>query len=67
MFYSQLLLSKKGPLGVVWQAAHLDRKMTRATIASTNIKEAAGALIGLRLGLGGAPTRGKRRYAPHPF
>jgi cohesin complex subunit SCC1 len=40
MFYSQLLLSKKGPLGVVWQAAHLDRKMTRATIAATNIKEA---------------------------
>jgi cohesin complex subunit SCC1 len=42
MFYSQLLLAKKGPLARLWLAAHWDRKLTKATIIQTDIKVAAG-------------------------
>lgn len=42
MFYSQLLLSKKGPLARLWTAAHWDRKLNKAAIAQTDIKAAAG-------------------------
>jgi hypothetical protein len=38
MFYSQVLLSKKGPLAKIWLAAHFDRKLTKQVIASTDIK-----------------------------
>jgi cohesin complex subunit SCC1 len=38
MFYSQLLLAKKGALGKVWLAAHYDRRLTKAQIANTDIK-----------------------------
>ena len=30
MFYSQVILAKKGPLGNIWLAAHWDRKLTKA-------------------------------------
>eukprot|EP01047_Picozoa_sp_COSAG01_P109811 COSAG01_NODE_38662_length_486_cov_15.834625_1_plen_29_part_10 len=29
MFYSQFILAKKGPLGKVWLAAHLDKRLTK--------------------------------------
>ena len=29
MFYSQFILQKKGPLGQIWLAAHLDKKLTK--------------------------------------
>lgn len=38
MFYSQLLLAKKGALGKVWLAAHYDKRLTKAQIANTDIK-----------------------------
>jgi hypothetical protein len=37
MFYSQLILSKKGPLGKIWLAAHFEKKLTKAQIFSTDI------------------------------
>lgn len=38
MFYSQIILAKKGPLGTVWQAAHWgDRKLGRPAIFATDI------------------------------
>jgi len=37
MFYSQVILAKKGPLGNIWLAAHWDRKLTKAMIAQTDI------------------------------
>ena len=38
MFYSQIILAKKGPLGKVWQAAHWgDRKLGRPAIFATDI------------------------------
>jgi cohesin complex subunit SCC1 len=42
MFYSAMLLSKKGPLGSIWVAAHVDRKLTKAKIAETDIKRCVG-------------------------
>eukprot|EP01113_Clastostelium_recurvatum_P048464 TRINITY_DN8830_c0_g1_i7.p1 TRINITY_DN8830_c0_g1~~TRINITY_DN8830_c0_g1_i7.p1 ORF type:complete len:510 (-),score=124.76 TRINITY_DN8830_c0_g1_i7:24-1553(-) len=44
MFYSQLILAKKGPLGRVWLAAHMDRKLTKHQIFLTNIKKSAEAI-----------------------
>ena len=31
MFYSQIILAKKGPLGKIWLAAHWDKKLTKVT------------------------------------
>mmetsp|Transcript_4879 Transcript_4879/g.14775 ORF Transcript_4879/g.14775 Transcript_4879/m.14775 type:complete len:632 (-) Transcript_4879:123-2018(-) len=39
MFYSQLVLAKKGPLGKIWLAAHLEKKVPKLQIMSTNIPE----------------------------
>ncbi|KAG6506747.1 hypothetical protein ZIOFF_032076 [Zingiber officinale] len=37
MFYSQFILAKKGPLGTIWIAAHLERKLRKNQVADTNI------------------------------
>lgn len=47
MFYSQLVLAKKGPLGKVWLAAHWDRKLTKNQIMGTDISQTAGKSIAL--------------------
>ncbi|RLO00651.1 hypothetical protein DYB28_001728 [Aphanomyces astaci] len=44
MFYSQLILAKKGPLGQVWLAAHWDKKLTKATITAANVGQAADSI-----------------------
>ncbi|XP_065213439.1 double-strand-break repair protein rad21 homolog [Planococcus citri] len=38
MFYSDFVLSKKGPLARIWLAAHWDKKLTKAQIFETNIE-----------------------------
>jgi hypothetical protein len=43
MFYSQLLLAKKGPLGKVWLAAHWEKKLNKQAILQTDIKATVGA------------------------
>ncbi|CCG82702.1 Cohesin subunit rad21 [Taphrina deformans PYCC 5710] len=40
MFYSETILSKKGPLARVWLAAHWEKKLTKANIVSTDIQSA---------------------------
>lgn len=46
MFYSQVILSKKGPLGKVWQAAHWgDKKLSRPAIFATNLEETVDAIV----------------------
>lgn len=45
MFYSQLVLAKKGPLSKVWLAAHWDRKLTKAQITQTNLIESANQIM----------------------
>ncbi|KAJ7593867.1 Rec8 like protein-domain-containing protein [Mycena floridula] len=38
-FYSDALLSKRGPLGKVWLAAHMERKLSKAQTMQTDIEE----------------------------
>jgi cohesin complex subunit SCC1 len=45
MFYSQIILAKKGPLGKIWLAAHWDKKLNKATIFQTDVSKAVGAFI----------------------
>jgi cohesin complex subunit SCC1 len=45
MFYSQIILAKKGPLGKVWQAAHWgDKKISRPAIFATDISQVADSI-----------------------
>ena len=39
MFYSQLILARKGPLGKIRLAAHYDKKLTKSQIFTTDIAE----------------------------
>lgn len=43
MFYSQLLLSKKGPLGTIWIAAHCYKRLKKEQVQQTNITSSVGA------------------------
>lgn len=45
MFYSQIILAKKGPLGKIWIAAHWDKKLNKAQIFQTNINTSVGESI----------------------
>ena len=37
MFYSHVILARKGPLGKIWLAAHFDKKLSKNQIFSTDI------------------------------
>eukprot|EP00505_MAST-04D_sp_SCG-Rhode-Island_P000250 Stramenopile-MAST_4_protein_250 len=39
MFYSQLILAKKGPLGKIWLAAHFAKRISKAHVVSTNVEK----------------------------
>lgn len=46
MFYSQIILAKKGPLGKVWLAAHWgDKKLGRPQIFSTDIASSVESIV----------------------
>lgn len=45
MFYSQLILARKGPLGKVWLAAHWDKKLTKIAILDTDISESVESIL----------------------
>jgi hypothetical protein len=45
MFYSQFILAKKGPLGTIWIAAHLERKLRKNQVADTDIGVSVGGWI----------------------
>ncbi|KAL3152036.1 hypothetical protein ABBQ32_001151 [Trebouxia sp. C0010 RCD-2024] len=45
MFYSVQLLAKKGPLGTVWIAGHLDKRLKRNQIYETNISSSVDSII----------------------
>ena len=63
MFYSVQILSKKGPLGLIWIAAHLDRRLKRSEVNDTSIPSSVGEcqLHELLIGgsLGSAALTGK--------
>ncbi|KAF9960643.1 sister chromatid cohesion protein 1, partial [Modicella reniformis] len=46
MFYSETILSKKGPLAKVWLAAHWERKLTKNQFLQTNIHNSVDAIVG---------------------
>ncbi|EEH53827.1 uncharacterized protein MICPUCDRAFT_21167, partial [Micromonas pusilla CCMP1545] len=45
MFYSQYILAKRGPLGTIWIAAHLDRRLRKQQITETDIAEAVQSIV----------------------
>jgi hypothetical protein len=47
MFYSQVVLAKKGPLGKIWLAGHYSqhKKLNKQQIFSTNITLSVGTLL----------------------
>lgn len=45
MFYSEHILTKKGPLAKIWLAAHMHSKLTKAMVFSTNISAAVARII----------------------
>ncbi|KAL1925397.1 uncharacterized protein VTP21DRAFT_280 [Calcarisporiella thermophila] len=46
MFYSEAILSKKGPLAKVWLAAHWEKKLSKSQFLQTNIGTTVGAIVG---------------------
>ncbi|KAF8919935.1 Rec8 like protein-domain-containing protein [Mucidula mucida] len=46
MFYSEAILSRRGPLGRVWLAAHMERKLSKTQTLQTDIEESVGAIMG---------------------
>ncbi|EIW83274.1 hypothetical protein CONPUDRAFT_136365 [Coniophora puteana RWD-64-598 SS2] len=46
MFYSEAILSRRGPLAKVWLAAHMERKLSKTQTLQTDIEQAAGAIMG---------------------
>jgi hypothetical protein len=39
MFYSQVILSRKGPLGKIWLAAHFEKRLSKSQIFATDITQ----------------------------
>lgn len=46
MFYEQMVLAKKGPLGNVWLAAHWEKKLTKLQIIDTDVVDTVGLYTG---------------------
>ena len=47
MFYSQIILAKKGPLGKIWLAAHWSEKLTKIQVFATSIPTSVGSCADL--------------------
>lgn len=45
MFYNQIILARKGPLGKIWLAAHFDKKLTKNQIFSTDISDSVESVL----------------------
>ncbi|KAL0450776.1 UNVERIFIED_CONTAM: Sister chromatid cohesion 1 protein 2 [Sesamum latifolium] len=45
MFYSQLLLSKKGALGIVWMAAHCHKRLKKDQVQQTDISSSVDKIL----------------------
>ncbi len=45
MFYSQIILARKGPLGKIWLAAHYDKKLNKAQIFTTDIEDSVRCVL----------------------
>ncbi|KAF3783917.1 Sister chromatid cohesion 1 protein 4 [Nymphaea thermarum] len=45
MFYSHFILARKGPLGTVWMAAHLQNKLRKSQVTETNISASIDSIM----------------------
>ncbi|KAH0984590.1 hypothetical protein GBA52_011767 [Prunus armeniaca] len=45
MFYSQCLLSRKGPLGAIWVAAYSFKKLKKAQVTQTDISSSVDKIL----------------------
>ncbi|RLN94884.1 hypothetical protein BBJ28_00002445 [Nothophytophthora sp. Chile5] len=45
MFYSQIILAKKGPLGKIWLAAHWDKKLNKQQIFTADIHSSVDSIV----------------------
>ncbi|CAN6475815.1 unnamed protein product [Victoria cruziana] len=45
MFYSHFILARKGPLGTVWMAAHLQHKLRKSQVTETNISASVDSIM----------------------
>eukprot|EP00501_MAST-03F_sp_TOSAG23-6_P000632 GSMAST32.ASY1.ANO1.655.1 assembled CDS len=45
MFYSHIILAKKGPLGKIWLAAHWNEKLNKNHIFLTDIKQSVDSIV----------------------
>jgi len=45
MFYAQNILTKKGPLAKIWLAAHMQNKLTKAMVYSTDVDQSCEKII----------------------
>ncbi|XP_051120447.1 uncharacterized protein LOC127244125 isoform X3 [Andrographis paniculata] len=45
MFYSQLLLSKKGALGIVWMAAHCHKRLKKVQVQQTSVPSSVDTIL----------------------
>jgi len=45
MFYSQIILAKKGPLGKIWLAAHWDKKLNKQQIFTADIHSSVQSIV----------------------
>ena len=61
MFYSQIILAKKGPLGKIWLAAHWDKKLNKGQIFDNNIQTSVESIVNPSVPLG------NRRHSPLTF
>lgn len=43
-FYSEAILSRRGPLAKVWLAAHMERKLSKTQTLQTDIEQSVGEL-----------------------
>lgn len=49
MFYVPVILGKKGPLSVVWLAAHIDKKVSKSQVLNTDISAIIDLLLNSQL------------------
>ncbi|MCO5560365.1 hypothetical protein L7F22_013978 [Adiantum nelumboides] len=45
MFYSHFILARKGPLGTIWIAAHLEGKLRKSQVTETNISASVDSIL----------------------
>jgi cohesin complex subunit SCC1 len=46
MFYSEIILTRRGPLAKVWLAAHYERKLSKTQTLQTDISQSVDAIMG---------------------